>query len=155
MLEEHPNLVILRTFSKIHSLAGLRVGYGVGHPNLIGELHKTREPFNVNMLSQAAAIACLENWHEVAGRAQRNRNQLDWLSGELSELGFEVVPSQTNFILVRCQGDAGKLTNDLLHKGVIVRPMHAFGLGEGALRISVGLPEENQACLSALKEILS
>jgi len=154
MLKEHPNLVILRTFSKIHSLAGLRVGYGVGHPSLIGELHKTREPFNVNMLSQAAAIACLENWHEVEGRARRNREQLEWMADQLSGLGFQVVPSQTNFILVRCDGDAGKLTNDLLHKGVIVRPMHAFGLGEGALRISVGLPEENQACINALKEIL-
>ena len=74
MLAAHPNLVILRTFSKIHSLAGLRVGYGVGHPDLVGELHKTREPFNVNMLSQAAAIACLDHWDEVAGRRDRNRN---------------------------------------------------------------------------------
>lgn len=155
MMKKHPNLVLLRTFSKIHSLAGLRVGYGVGHPDLIGELHKTREPFNVNTLSQAAAIACVENWHEVEGRVLRNRQQLDWMAGELSALGFEIVPSQTNFILVRCDGDAGKLTNDLLQKGVIIRPMHAFGLGEGALRISIGLPEENQRCLTALKEILS
>ncbi len=152
---DHPNLVILRTFSKIHSLAGLRVGYGVGHPSLIGQLHKTREPFNVNMLSQAAAIACLENWHEVEGRARRNREQLEWMAAELTALGLQVVPSQTNFILVRCDGDAGRLTNELLHKGVIVRPMHAFGLGEGALRISVGLPQENQACITALKEILA
>ncbi len=155
MMKKHPNLVLLRTFSKIHSLAGLRVGYGVGHPDLIGELQKTREPFNVNMLSQAAAIACIENWHEVEGRVRRNREQLDWMAAQLASLGLEVVPSQTNFILVRCDGDAGKLTNDLLQKGVIVRPMHAFGLGEGALRISIGLPEENQICLTALKEILS
>jgi len=155
MLKQQPNLVLLRTFSKIHSLAGLRVGYGIGHPDLIGELHKTREPFNVNMLSQAAAMACIENWHEVAGRAARNREQLEWLAAELAALGLAVVPSQTNFILVRSNGDAGKLTEALLHKGVIVRPMHAFGLGEGALRISVGLPEENQRCVEALKEILS
>lgn len=155
LLGEHPNLVVLRTFSKIHSLAGLRVGYGVGHPDLIRELQKTREPFNVNLLSQVAAIACLENWGEVAGRALRNRQQLDWMAGELADLGFQVVPSQTNFILVRCPGDAGKLTSDLLARGVIVRPMHAFGLGEGAVRISIGLPEENQTCIQALKEILS
>ena len=74
---------------------------------------------------------------------------------ELEKLGFEVVPSQTNFILVRTPGDAGKLTEALLHKGVIVSPMHAFGLGEGALRISIGLPEENQMCIEALKEIMS
>ena len=153
MLKDHPNLVLLRTFSKIHSLAGLRIGYGVGHPDLIRELHKTREPFNVNMLSQAAAMACIDNWQEVAGRARRNREQLEWMEAELAGLGFEVVPSQTNFILVRTPGDAGKLTEALLHKGVIVRPMHAFGLGEGALRISIGLPTENQQCIEALKEI--
>jgi len=155
MQKEYPNLVLLRTFSKIHSLAGLRIGYGIGHPDLISQLHKTREPFNVNMLSQAAAMACIDNWHEVAGRAQRNREQLEWMERELAALGMEVVPSQTNFILVRTPGDAGKLTQALLQKGVIVRPMHAFGLGEGALRISVGLPGENQQCLQALKEILS
>jgi len=152
---DHPNLVLLRTFSKIHSLAGLRVGYAVGHPDLIHELQKTREPFNVNMLSQAAAMACLDNWSEVAGRARRNREQLEWMSGELTALGLEVVPSQTNFILARTPGNAGKVTEALLQRGVIIRPMHAFGLGEGALRISVGLPVENQQCIEALKEILS
>jgi histidinol-phosphate aminotransferase len=155
MMAGHSNLVLLRTFSKIHSLAGLRVGYGVGHPDFIGQLQKTREPFNVNMLSQVAAIACLENWDEVAGRVTRNRDQMEWMKNELEALDLQVVPSQTNFILVRCDSCAGKLTQDLLQKGIIVRPMHAFGLGEGALRISIGLPEENRACVEALKEILT
>ncbi len=155
MLKDYPNLVLLRTFSKIHSLAGLRIGYGVGHPELIAELHKTREPFNVNLLSQVADKACNDNWHEVAGRAERNREQLEWMEAELAGLDLAVVPSQTNFILVRTPGDAGKVTESLLQKGVIVRPMHAFGLGEGALRISVGLPAENQQCIEALKEIMS
>jgi len=154
LLRDHPALVVLRTFSKIHSLAGLRVGYGVGHPELIGELQKTREPFNVNLMAQAAGIACLDNWQEVAGRRDRNRAELERMSRGFEELGLEVVPSQTNFILVRCAGDAGQLTNDLLHKGVIVRPMNAWGLDSRALRISVGLPEENTRCLTALKEIL-
>ncbi len=153
--EAHPNLVILRTFSKIHSLAGLRLGYAVGHPDLVSELHKTREPFNVNMLSQAAAIACLDNWDEVAARRDRNRQQMTWLIAELKKLDLEAVPSQTNFILVRGKVNAGKLSDDLLQTGVIVRPMHAFGLGDGALRISIGLPEENQRCVDALKEILN
>ena len=154
MLAEHPNLILLRTFSKIHSLAGLRVGYGIGHPELISELHKTREPFNVNSLSQAAAIACLENWHEVAGRALRNRQNLDWLAAELAALGLTVTPSQTNFLLVRCPGNASALTQALLELGVIVRPMDAFGLGDGAMRISVGTRDENERCVTALKEIL-
>ncbi len=155
MLAQHPNLVLLRTFSKIHSLAGLRVGYGIGHADLITELHKTREPFNVNSLSQAAAIACIDNWDQVAGRSQRNREQRDWMARELTALGLEVVPSQTNFLLVRAPGRAGEWTRRLLAKGVIIRPMDAFGLGEGAMRISIGLPLENQKCLSALKEILA
>jgi len=151
---DHPNLFILRTFSKIHSLAGLRVGYGIGHPELVAELQKTREPFNVNSLAQAAALACLSHWDQVPGRARRNRERMTWLSRELADLGLEVVPSQTNFLLVRCPGRAGALTRALLDRGVIVRPMAAFGLGEGALRISVGLEEENERCVQALKEIM-
>jgi len=156
MLAERPNLVILRTFSKIHSLAGLRVGYGVGHPDLIAQLHRTREPFNVNSLAQAAALACLENWHEVAGRRRRNREQLEWLAGELARLGLRVTPSQTNFLFCRCEGSGKALADALLQRGVIVRPMDAFGLadGEGAVRISVGLPAENQRCITALAAIL-
>jgi len=154
MLAEHPNLVLLRTFSKIHSLAGLRVGYGVGHPDLIGELHKTREPFNVNMLAQVAAIACIGEADAVAVRARHNREWLEELDSGLRELGLETVPSQTNFILVPCPGRAAELTRALLLLGVIVRPMRGFGFGDDAIRISVGLPDENRRCLAALKEIL-
>lgn len=157
LLTAHPNLVVLRTFSKIHSLAGLRVGYGVGHPDLIGELHKTREPFNVNALSQAAALACLDHWDQVAGRRDRSREQLQWLARELAALGFVNVPSQTNFILTRTPAgrDAASLVEDLLRKGVIVRPMGGpWGMDARALRISVGLPAENRRCIEALKEIL-
>lgn len=155
MLKKHPNLVLLRTFSKIHSLAGLRVGYGVAHEGLVAQLQKTREPFNVNMLSQAAAIACLENWHEVEGRVRRNREQLEWLDGQLRELGLTPLPSQTNFIFLLCETDVVRLAQELLQRGVIIRPMAAFGFAEGAIRISVGLPAENQACVAALKEILA
>lgn len=155
LLKSHPNLVILRTFSKIHSLAGLRIGYGIGHPGLIGQLQKTREPFNVNLLSQAAASACLDHWDEVEGRCRRNLEQREWLAAELAALGLTVVPSQTNFILVRTDRNAGDVTGQLLQRGVIVRPMQAWGLGENALRISVGLPEENRRCIEAMKEILT
>ncbi len=155
MLAAHPNLVVLRTFSKIHSLAGLRLGYAVAHPELIGELHKTREPFNVNSLAQAAALACLRRTDVLAARARQNREQLEWLAGRLAALGLQVTPSQANFLLVRCPGKAGEITQALLRRGVIVRPMDSFGLGDGALRISVGLPAENRRCLQALEEILA
>ena len=74
----------------------------MAHEGLVLQLHKTREPFNVNMLSQEAAIACLENWHEVDSRVRRNREQLEWLSAELEALGLHVVPSQANFLFARC-----------------------------------------------------
>ncbi len=154
LLADHPNLFILRTFSKIHSLAGLRVGYGVGHPDLVAELQKTREPFNVNSLAQAAAMACLENWDAVEGRRRRNREQLERMAAGLEEMGLRVTPSQTNFLMVRCDGDAAALVRQLLQRGVIVRPMSTWGLGQDALRVSVGLPEENDRCLRALREIL-
>jgi len=155
MRQDHPNLVVLRTFSKIHSLAGLRVGYGVAHPDFIAELQKTREPFNVNSLAQAAAIACLDNWPEVAGRCQRNAAERERMTVALTELGLKVVPSQTNFLFLRGMAQATELTASLLAQGVIVRPMQAFGLGDGALRISLGLPAENDRCLAALQEIVS
>lgn len=155
MLADHPNLVVNRTFSKIHSLAGLRVGYALGHPDLIGQMHKTREPFNVNSLAQAAATAVLKETAATALRAEHNRQWREELAAGLVELGFDVTPSQANFLLARTTGDAAVLCRQLLERGVIVRPMNAFGLGDGSLRISVGLPEENRRCLDALKEILA
>lgn len=154
-LDDHPNLVVCRTFSKIHSLAGLRVGYGLGHPDLIRELQKTREPFNVNSLAQAAALAVLADPDETRARARRNAQRRQALAEGLARLGLQVVPSQTNFLLVRCPGRADALADALLRRGVIVRPMHQFGLGDGALRISVGLEEENAACLAALEDVLA
>ncbi|MHB8078328.1 MAG: histidinol-phosphate transaminase [Candidatus Krumholzibacteriia bacterium] len=155
LLAAHPNLVLLRTFSKIHSLAGLRLGYAVGHPDLIAELHKTREPFNVNSLAQAAGLACLARWDEVAARAGRNRRELEGLERQLKALKLRVTPSQANFLLVRVPGQATEVTAALLKRGIIVRPMAAFGLGDGAIRISVGLPAENARLVRALEEILA
>lgn len=156
MLAAYPNLVLCRTFSKIHSMAGLRVGYAVGHPDFIAQLQKTREPFNVNSLAQAACLAVLAQPEETAARALRNRVWLEELFAGLRSLGCDVTPSQTNFLLVRIPGrNATEVQQQLLARGVIVRPMNAFGLGDGAMRVSVGLPAENQRCLEALKEILA
>ncbi|MBF0447098.1 MAG: histidinol-phosphate transaminase [Magnetococcales bacterium] len=152
LLADYPNLLIARTFSKIHALAGLRIGYLVGHPNLIKQLQKTREPFNVNSLAQAAASAALDLPDLVRKRRQRNREQGIWMAEQLTNLGFTVVPSQTNFIFARHTTNAGEIFDRLLKAGVIIRPMSAFGLGQGAVRITIGLPEENRRCLSALQE---
>ena len=157
LLAHRPNLFVLRTFSKIHSLAGLRIGYGIGHPDVVSELQKTREPFNVNALSQVAALACLRHWDAVAVRARRNAQQRAWLAAELQRLGLHVTPSETNFLFCTLPGHSGgELSQRLLREGVIVRPMDSFGLrdGEGAVRISVGLPAENARCVEALARIL-
>ncbi|MBF0455312.1 MAG: histidinol-phosphate transaminase [Magnetococcales bacterium] len=153
-LAHYPNVVVARTFSKIHALAGVRVGYAVGHPDLIKQFQKTREPFNVNTLAQAGAIAALALPDAVAQRARRNRTEGKWLAEALLGLGFSVVPSQANFLFARHALPAGELCARLLKLGVIIRPMSAFGLGDGAVRITIGLPEENRRCIAALEEIL-
>ncbi|MBF0193419.1 MAG: histidinol-phosphate transaminase [Magnetococcales bacterium] len=154
LLQKYPNLVVTRTFSKIYALAGLRVGYAVGHPELITQLQKTREPFNVNTLAQSAAITALSLPHVVKERCMRNKQQGIWLQEQLIRLGFEVVPSQANFLFVRHKMPAGLMCDKLLKMGVIIRPMNSFGLGDGALRITIGLAHENQKCVLALESIL-
>jgi histidinol-phosphate aminotransferase len=154
LLKKYPNLVVARTFSKIHALAGLRVGYAVGHQDLIKQLQKTREPFNVNTLAQSAALASLNLPHVVEERCKRNRTNGIWLQEQLTRLGFDVVPSQANFLFIRHKMPAGEMCEKLLKMGIIIRPMNSFGLGDGALRITIGLAQENQKCIEALESIL-
>jgi len=149
---DRPNLFVTRTFSKIHGLAGLRVGYGVGHPDFIAGLEKTREPFNVNSLAQAGALAALDDEEHVARTRAVNRAGLDFLGGAFRKLGVEFVPSHGNFILARV-GDAAGVFGELQKRGVITRPVAGYGLPEW-LRISVGTEAQNGRCVEALREIL-
>ncbi len=146
-------VAVLRTFSKAYGLAGLRVGYGLMPEDLARVLNAIRQPFNVNLLAQVAAVAALED----EGHLQRTRRLtwegLDYLSQALSGLGLRPLPSQANFLFVECGRPARPLYEALLRKGLIVRSMEAYGFPE-ALRISVGLPEENRALIQALGEIL-
>ncbi len=141
-------LIVLRSFSKIYGLAGLRVGYGIGSEGLIGYMHRVREPFNVNQLGQAAAAAALDD--EVFRRKsiQMVSEGKRHFYGEFRRLGLEFVESQANFIFVRV-GDGDGLMDRLMKKGLIVRPGSAFGCPEW-LRITVGLPEENKRLLELL-----
>jgi histidinol-phosphate aminotransferase len=141
--------IVLRTFSKLYGLAGLRVGYGVGDPELIGYLERARHPFNVNVLAEIAALAALDDTEHVERTLRVNREGIDFLNAELPGLGIEVWPSDANFILAR----VGKgVYERLLREGVIVRPVGAFGLPEH-VRISVGLPEENERLVKALRRL--
>lgn len=146
------NLLLMRTFSKIYGLAGLRVGYGIGNPEFISLLEKIRQPFNVNSLSQAAAFAALDDHDHVNKTRANNFAGLDFFERSLRELGVEFVPSFANFILARV-GDGAKVFDAMQRQGVIVRPMGGHQLPEW-IRISIGTPSENERSLSVLKEIL-
>src|ERR1700722_97823 len=149
---EKPNLLIMRTFSKIYGLAGLRLGYGIAQPELIAALEKIRQPFNINSIAQAGALAALDDAEHVRKTRANNAAGLKFLTEGLKQLGLELIPSSANFILARAV-DGQRVFNELQKRGVIVRSLGGYQLPEW-IRISVGTPAENQRCLTALKEIL-
>jgi len=147
-----PNLVLMRTFSKIYGLAGLRIGYGMGHPDFIAELEKTRQPFNVNALAQAGALAALDDQRHVGRTRRLTVAGRDFFRRAFRRLGLEFIESHANFILVRV-GDGQRVFAELQKLGIIVRPMASYQLPE-FVRISIGRPAENKRCLEALNTVL-
>jgi histidinol-phosphate aminotransferase len=146
------NLILMRTFSKIYGLAGLRIGYGIGNPDLIVALEKTRQPFNINSLAQAAALAALDDDEHVRKTRSNNFAGLEFFRRAFRDLKLEFVPSFANFILVRV-GEGQKVFDAMQKQGVIVRPMGGYQLPEW-IRISVGTPQENERSLKVLKAAL-
>jgi histidinol-phosphate aminotransferase len=151
-IADHANLVISRTFSKAYGLAGLRVGYGLMNIAVADMLNRVRQPFNVNSIAQAAALAALADAAYMEESARLNFAGLEQLMRGLDALGIGYVPSHGNFLLVRIGVDAAKVYDSLLRKGVIVRPVANYGLPEH-LRVTVGLEEENRRFLSALQAV--
>lgn len=147
-----PNLIIMRTFSKIYGLAGLRMGYGLGDPEIIAALEKIRQPFNANLLAQKAAAAALTDHDFVSQSREVNRLGLIQLSDGLAELDIPYEKSYCNFVLARI-GDAAGAFKALQELGIITRPMGGYGLPEW-LRISVGTADQNDRCLKALATIV-
>ena len=147
------NLILMRTFSKIYGLAGLRVGYGIAVPELAAALEKIRQPFNANLLSQVAALAALDDDEHVHKTRQNNFAGLEFFEKAFRGLNLEYVPSSANFILVRV-GDGKKVFEAMQKLGVITRPMGGYLLPEW-IRISVGTRQENDRCLAALKKALA
>jgi histidinol-phosphate aminotransferase len=148
-IQRRPGTIVLRTFSKIYGLAGLRVGYGIASAETIGFLHRSRHPFNVNLVAQAAALAALDDPDHVRESQRLNEAGLAYLTQELRALGIEVWPSETNFVLAK----PGAGTHEaLLREGVIVRPMAGFGLPDH-VRITIGLPEENERLVKTLRRL--
>jgi len=148
-----PNLIVSRTFSKAYGLAGLRVGYGVAQPEITDLLNRIRQPFNVNSLAQAAALAALDDADFLARSYELNRAGYAQLTAAFDRLGLAYVPSFGNFVLVKV-GDGAGVNLALLTRGIIVRPVGNYGLPEW-LRVSIGLPEENAAFLAALEAVLT
>jgi histidinol-phosphate aminotransferase len=146
-------VVVLRTFSKAASLAGLRVGYGVADADAIALMNRIRQPFNVNSLGQAAALSALDDEGHVLECVRMIEAGRHFLYEEFKNLGVAYVPSRANFILVDVGRSAADIYQKLLHHGVIVRPMTPFGM-ETALRITVGTPEENRKLIKALQAVL-
>lgn len=152
-LGRFPNLLVSRTFSKAYGLAGLRVGYGLGHPDVIDLLNRVRQPFNVSSIALAAAAAALEDRDFLARSAELNRAGMGQIVAAMNEMGLETIPSSGNFITVRV-GDAAGVNRRLLEQGVIVRPIAGYGLPEW-LRVSIGLESENARFIAALRSALA
>ena len=147
-LRSEKNVLILRTFSKIYGLAGLRLGYGIAKKGLLADMNRLREPFNTNTVAQKAAIAALSDTGHVTRSRQVNEAGKDYLYHELGSMGVAFVPTEANFIYMPVEGSM-PLYEKLLKKGIIIRPM-----GPKALRVTIGLPEENRRFIEALKTVI-
>src|SRR5438093_1796828 len=151
-VREGRNVVVLRTFSKIHGLAGLRIGYGVATADLVEVLHKTTQPFNVNSIAQAGALAALEDDAHLRETKRVIDEGRAWLQEQFAEMKLSFVPGVANFVMVNV-GDGCAVFEKLLRRKIIVRPLKGYGLPEW-VRISVGTMEENKTLIAALPEVI-
>jgi histidinol-phosphate aminotransferase len=152
-LDEFPNLIVTRTFSKVYGLASLRIGYALSHPDVADLLNRVRQPFNVNSLAQLAALAALEDEAFIQQSVALNNAGMEQLCQGFEALSLDYIPSVGNFITLDLGSDASPVDRALLKQGCITRPLAGYGM-PNHLRISIGLEEENQRLLTALREVL-
>lgn len=152
-VRDDARLVVLRTFSKIYGLAGLRLGFGIAHPKLVDYMNRVRQPFNVNALAQAAGVAALDDDEFVIRSRNNNTEGLAYLYGELKRMGLSYVPTVANFFLIKGPVPGKLIYDRLLKEGVIVRPLVNYGLPD-YFRVNVGTPAENQRFVATLERIL-
>ncbi len=150
----YDNVITLRTFSKVYGLAGVRIGYGFAHEELIANLLKVKLPFEPSTLAQAAGIGALGDKEFLHRSLELNARGLKFISQSLREMGFTVVPSEANFAMVALAvgEQAAQMTRDLLAQGIIIRPLASFGLPH-CVRISTGNDEENERCVEAIQKL--
>lgn len=146
------NVIVMRTFSKVHGLASARLGYGIATPELIRVLQKTREPFNVNGIAQAAAVAALADEEHQRDTKRITDEGRTYIQEEFAELNLPFVPSAGNFVLVNV-GDGVRVFRELLQRRIIVRALKGYNLAQW-VRISIGTMEQNRACIAALRDVL-
>jgi histidinol-phosphate aminotransferase len=151
-LARRERFMVMRTFSKCYGLAGVRVGYAVGHPTLIDYMNRGRQPFNVNTLAQVAALAALDDVDHVTLSRQKNRVGMEALVPALTKRGLTVTPSQANFVLVDFHRPIGPVFDALLRQGVIVRPVDNYGLPSSA-RITIGTEPQNSRLIEAIDRL--
>ena len=152
-LEKYPNLVITQTFSKVYALAGLRIGYSLSNPEIADVLNRVRQPFNTNLLAQAAAIASLRDTAHVDASVQINNAGKAYLQEVFAGMGLPYLPSMGNFIAVNVKQDGLTVYQKLLHQGVIVRPVANYAMPE-YLRVTIGTQQQNERFVSTLKQCL-
>ena len=153
-VEEGRNVIITRTFSKIYGLAGLRIGYGIAKPETIEMMNRVRQPFNCNLIAQAAGRAALNDADHVRRSLELNAVGKAYLYERLARFGLEYVETEGNFILVELGRSGQEVTDALMRKGVIVRPMAAYGFPD-AVRVTIGKSDENKRFIAALQEVLN
>jgi len=154
LFREHKNLLIMRTFSKVYGLAGLRIGYAIGDTPVLEAMNRLRTPFNLTGVSQAAAFAALDDAEHVNRSIKENASERARLTKGMSELGLRPVRSHSNFIFIDIGPEAQELCDELLHEGVIVRPLGWMGFPE-AMRVSVGVAQENDKFLAVMGRLLA
>jgi histidinol-phosphate aminotransferase len=152
-VREGRNVCVLRTFSKIHGLAGLRVGYGLASPSVANLLQKARQPFNVNSIAQAGALAAMADSEHIANTRQLNAEGMNFYENAFRQRGLEFVPSFANFLLVQV-GDGDRVFREMLQQGVIIRAMRGYKLPDW-VRISIGTGRENHRCMEVLDQVLA
>jgi histidinol-phosphate aminotransferase len=152
-IERYPNLIVTRTFSKAHGLAGLRVGYAISHPQVADLLNRVRQPFNVNSLGLSAAAAALADDEHLDHSRTTNRTGMLQLQKALDEMGLRYLPSVANFLCINVARSGQKVFQNLLARGVIVRPIGGYGLPD-FIRVTIGTEHENQRFVAALSEVL-
>ena len=147
------NVIVLRTFSKIYGLAGLRIGYGMAAPDVISTLNRVRSPFNTSSIAQAAALGALEDGEWAVRSREHNLREVAFLEDALRGRGIPFTPSVTNFVLIELDGDPRELFLEFQRRGVIIRPVSGPGLSRCA-RVSVGTRGENERFLAALDQLV-